>query len=125
MEQPNNPTACESSATPQHTSEPPPRYAVLESGELIFRVRRPDGSETDHQIDLLSLKLTCEETEQVHNLQVKDGAIAPTAAFLADLAARFVELGVADCTPTIAYQMWLSSYGAMETLKNALSGMPS
>jgi hypothetical protein len=103
----------------------PPARSVLESGEIVFHVRRGGECVTEHKVDLLSLKLTCEECEQSHGLQIADGRIQPTAAFLRDLAGRIQELGVENCTPTTAWQMWLAAAEAMAELKNALSEMPS
>jgi len=98
---------------------------VLESGELVFRVRRSGECVTEHHVDLLALKLTCEECEQAHGLQITDGRVQPTSAFLLDLAGRIQELGVDGCTPTTAWQMWMAAAEAMTELKNALSGTPS
>lgn len=112
MEPHRNPTTCESSP-------------ILDSGEMVFRVRRGDGCQTDHHIDLLALKLTCEECEQAHGLKVVDGGYQPTAAFLVDLAGRIELMGVERCTPTIAWQMWVQSANEMESLKNALSETPN
>jgi hypothetical protein len=109
----------------QPTSQPDRSNApVFSTGELEFRVQTKDGV-VEHKIDLLSLKLTCEECEAAHGLQAVDGRLQPTAAFLSDLAGRCESLGVCGCTGTVAWQLWLASANAMEQLKNALSGMPS
>lgn len=101
------------------------KTAVLESGELVFRVRRGQA-EVDHTIDLLALKLTCEACEQEHSLRVtEDNKLQPTTEFLVDLAGRLESLGICGCTPTVAWQIWIAAGLQMEMLKNVMSGMPN
>jgi hypothetical protein len=96
----------------------------LTTGELVFNVMTPEGP-SERRIDLLWLKLTCEEAERDNSLQVDtERRQQPTAAFLDDLAAR-LRVKVEDCTPTMAYQMWMAAAQAMNELKNAMSGMPN
>ena len=92
--------------------------SILDSGELTFRVRAADGTVTDHKMDLLRLKLTCEECESTHGLEIVDGKIQPTAAFVADLAGRLDEMGVCGCTGTVAWQIWLAAFKQMALIKN-------
>lgn len=110
MEQPSNPAR--------------PDAPVLEDGELVFRVRRVDGSETDHRLDLLCLKLTCEACEEQHGLQVKDGCLRPTPDFLVDLARRIESLGLDRCTPTLAWKVWIAAADGMQGLKKTESETP-
>ena len=101
-----------------------PTSPILSTGELVFTVLTPEGP-SERKIDLLWLKLTCEEAEKDHALQLDaNGAQITTAAFLDDLATR-LSAKVADCTPTMAWQMWISAANAMEELKNAMSGTPN
>jgi hypothetical protein len=97
---------------------------ILTTGELRFHVVTAEGT-SEQRVDLLWLKLTCEEAEKDNALQVdSEGRLQPTAQFLDDLAARLGSK-VSDCTPTMAYQMWLAASSAMTELKNAMSGMPN
>jgi hypothetical protein len=98
---------------------------LLSDGTLRFRVRRRDGSETVHDVDLLLLKVTCEQLEDQHQLQVKNGRIQPTADFLKDLASQLGGCGLDGCTPTLAWQAWIAATEAMATLKNAISETPN
>lgn len=98
---------------------------ILSDGQLRFRVRHRDGTETTHDVDLLVLKVTCEQCEDRHQLTVKDGRIQPTPEFLVDLAGRLAGCGLADCTPTLAWQAWIAATEAMTTLKNAMSETPN
>lgn len=96
--------------------------AILTTGELVFSVLTPEGP-SERKVDLLWLKLTCEEAERDNSLQVDaEGRQQATALFLDDLSSR-LSAKVADCTPTMAYQMWLAASEAMNELKNAMSGM--
>jgi hypothetical protein len=98
---------------------------VLADGTLTFEIQTADGCRFRSQMDLLQLKLICEECEAAHGLEVRDGQVQPTAAFLADLSRRLIDqCNLERCTPTIAWQIWLSAYSQMEQLKNAFSGMP-
>jgi len=110
----------------QQTSQPDiPSVPMLHDGELVFHVKRNCGETTEHRVDLLALKLTCEELEEKHGLQEKDGRMVSTAAFLLDLAAHIEAFGVEKCTPTMAWQMWISASEEMQNLKNELSEMPN
>ena len=98
---------------------------ILSTGEILFKVQREDAI-VEHRVDLLELKLTCEECEKSHTLAVDaENRMQPTAAFLRDLSGRLEQIGVCGCTPTIAYKMWISAAEAMAELKNAISGTPN
>lgn len=102
-----------------------PAHELLDSGELIFRVRRGDA-EAEFTLDLLELKLTCEEAVAAHSLaEDKTGRYVPTAAFLRDLAGRLEGLGVCGCTPTLACKFWHAAGEEWERLKNGQSETPS
>lgn len=98
---------------------------LLDDGTLKFRVKRPDGAETEHSVDLLVLKLTCEACEEQHRLQTVEGRLQPTPAFLADLAVQLGGLGLAPCTPTLAWQAWIACGEQMGRLGNAHSEKPN
>jgi len=100
---------------------------VLEDGLLHFKIRnRETGEETPHDLDVLVLRLTCEEAEATHNLQVNAaGEYIATAAFLVDLAGRITGLGISNCTPSLAFQLWSVSAREMEALKKNTNETPS
>lgn len=100
---------------------------VLDDGLLHFAIRnRTTGEETPQSIDVLLLRLTCEECEQLHRLQVNaTGEYVATAAFLLDLAKRLAGLGIADCTPSMAFQLWSASAREIEALKKNTSETPN
>jgi hypothetical protein len=100
-------------------------HNILDSGELVYGRRRGGECVTEHKIDLLVLRLVCEECVEENNLAVKDGRYVMTAGFLLDLAGRLNDVGVDGCTPTEARQLWMLSTQTQETLKNDSSGMPS
>lgn len=91
-------------------------FPILQDGQLTFRIQRGE-EETSHKLDLLELKLTCESCESKHHLQIQDGRVVATAQFLRDLAGELEALGVKNCTPTVAYQIWLAASAQLEVLK--------
>jgi hypothetical protein len=107
------------------TAEPTrPTGPILTSGDLQFQLMTPEGV-SEQRVDLLWLKLTCEEAERENELRTDtEGRMLPSAQFLDDLAAR-LSAKVPTCTPTMAYQMWIAASHAMTELKNAMSGMPN
>lgn len=100
---------------------------VLEDGQLHFKVRnRATGEEVEHGIDVLILRLTCEECERTHNLQTNArGEYVATTTFLTDLAGRLAAMGIDGCTPSIAMQLWHVSANEIEALKKNTNGTPS
>ncbi|MCI0333544.1 MAG: hypothetical protein L0228_10015 [Planctomycetes bacterium] len=100
----------------------------MEDGTLHFKVRAQDGSEREHSVDVLLLKIACEECVLKHKLATdqKTGAYVPTVEFYQDLAARLAGgLGVEGCTPSIAHQLWHASAVGIEALKKNASETPS
>ena len=97
----------------------------LVEGTIRFKLR--DGEQTtDHAIDLLVLKLVCEECERLHDLKPDDsGVLQYTAQFLYDLAGKLSGLGVPGCTPTMAYQLWHAAAMGMSDLKKNTSATPT
>ncbi|MGH8743516.1 MAG: hypothetical protein ACREUY_04480 [Burkholderiales bacterium] len=104
-----------------------PAPLEFDDGLLRFTLNnRETGEATKHTLDVLLLRLTCEEAETLHNLPLNDsGAYKPTAAFLADLAKRIEELGVPGCTASVAYQLWVASATEIESLKKNTSETPN
>lgn len=105
--------------------QPAKATILLDDGSLEFRVRHRNGDEQTISIDLLVLKLLCEECEEQHHLQVINGTTKPTPAFLMDLAGRLHNSGVLNCTPSLAWQLWFASIEQMNALKKNTSETPS
>jgi len=96
---------------------------ILASGKILFSIQTPEGPQ-DIEMDVLWLKLTCEEVEKQHNLETDaENRLIPTAKFLDDLKIKLQER-VPTCGETVAWQMWIAVAEAMSELKNAMSGMP-
>lgn len=98
----------------------------LGDGQFHFGLR-VNGEVQPRSIDIISLRLAVEEAEVMHRLQKDEhGNQKPTAAFLATLAnALKNSAGVANCTPSLAYQLWSVSGGLMDGLKKNMSEPPS
>ena len=103
----------------------PKATILLSDGSLAFRVRRGDGSEALITIDLLILKLCCEQCVDKHQLQVVDGCLPPTPEFLVDLAGRLQKFGIDGCTPSLAWPLWLAGIAQMEVLKKNMNETPT
>lgn len=98
-----------------------PDSLSLTDGVLRLTVRRSEG-ETQHELDLLVVKLTCEQCENRHALErTKDDRVVPTPEFLQDLASALTELGLEGCTPTLAWQVWIAVGNAIGELKKNMS----
>lgn len=70
-------------------------------------------------VDTLVLKLLCEECELANGIKPGD---KPTSTFLQDLAKRIRETGLdADCSATVAYQLWHAASEAISILKKNTS----
>ncbi len=95
---------------------------VLPEGTLRFRIQRSDGSETEHDADIILLKLASEQCEEKHSLEVRDGRYVPTPAFLKDLAEQYAELGINECTPTVAHLIWVTVSAEFAKLKKTTDG---
>lgn len=100
---------------------------VLDDGLLRFKIRNSaTGEQTEHAIDVLLLRLTCEECETTHRLQTNDsGAYIATAAFLTDLAAKLESQGVTGCTPSVARQLWVAGAARLDELQKKTDETPS
>jgi hypothetical protein len=103
-------------------SETKPALPELVDGQVCYRVQ---GEEQPQKIDLLVLKLACEESEREYDLQVVGGTVQYTAAFLVGLAQKLTSLGITYVTPTIAFQLWHFAGREMERLKKTLDSTPN
>lgn len=103
---------------------------ILPDGLLRFGVQSKDGTVREHAIDVLILRMACDECVLKHNLQTErqpDGSEAykMTAAFLSDLAATLAGLGVEGCTPSVARQLWFTSIVGIDELQKKTNETPS
>jgi hypothetical protein len=101
----------------------------LANGAITITATTEAGEPKSYQLDLLILKLTCEEAEQENNLQVdregpNAGNYRPTSAFLLDLSERIRGLGFDQCTPTHAMQLWNTASTMIEQLKKNIDQTP-
>lgn len=111
------------------TADPP----ILSDGLLRFGVRPAGGTDEQiivHEIDVLLLKMTCEECEAAHHLEEKanpDGSrtIYASVAFLQDLAARLQGLGLTGCTATVAKELWQQASQVIDSLKKNTNETPN
>jgi hypothetical protein len=97
--------------------------AILDDGQLHFRIA---GQEAEQAVDVLLLRLTCDECAEMHHLAIDaNNCYRPTAAFLLDLTARITALGVTGCTASVARQLWAAAVNGIEDLKKNASETPS
>ena len=94
----------------------------LIDGLIRVSVQSLDGSKRQIEVDVLILKMCCEEAETAHNY--KPGS-PPTSVFLRDLSQRLQAVGVTACTPSVAYQLWHLSGEMITTLKKNMPETPS
>ncbi|MDX1964126.1 MAG: hypothetical protein SFX18_13315 [Pirellulales bacterium] len=98
----------------------------LQTGSMKFNiVDDATGTKTPHEVDVMLLKLACEEQERTHNLEIRDGKYVPTPQFLFDLANSLKGLGLPMCTPTMAFQLWCAAGAQIETLKKNTETPPT
>ncbi len=83
---------------------------VLTDGVLRFRIERAGQEAESIELDLLIVKMELERLTVQHKLA--DGK--PTAAFAMDMVKSLEALGVANCTPTIAYSIAMAADEAWE-----------
>ena len=101
---------------------------VLDDGILRFKIKPSGGTDADVktcELDVLLLKMTCEQCERAHSLESKDGQVFASVEFLRDLAARLKNLGVENCSATVACQLWKQSYRVLDGLKKNTNETPN
>lgn len=104
---------------------------VINDGLLRFGVKPVDSEEIKHhEVDVLLLKMTCEECELAHNLKSKDGeggtkTVYATTKFLQDLAVRLQGLGIDGCSATVACQLWKQASQVIDSLKKNTNETPN
>jgi len=98
---------------------------ILSDGTLRFVVKRAGVENQTIECDLLVLKLTCEQCEDQYSLQAADGRMKPTPEFLQDLASRLGTCGIENCTPTIAWQVWIAVSEQLSQLKKSTNATPN
>lgn len=103
---------------------------VLHDGSFSFGIKLPNGEIFEQTIDLILTKIACEECERRHSLQVVNGSLQSTTAFLIDLAATLSSLGVKsapdkDCSPCVAFQLWHAVSAKIGQLKKNMNEPPN
>lgn len=99
---------------------------VFVDGQFNFFVQKSDGTQEPYTIDVLELKLICEEQERAHNLEKNErGAYIATAAFLRDLKSQFQLAGIHSCTSSMAYTLWHAAGEKFSELKKNIETPPS
>jgi hypothetical protein len=105
----------------------PTTMPEMVDGTLRFKLRPATGGEaTECSVDLMILEMTCHECVQKHDLQVnpETNCYLHTPEFLDDLADRLSGLksGVPNCTPSMAFQLWIACGHYIDVLKKTTSG---
>ena len=88
---------------------------IIEDGAVKFRVQ---GGPLDGKLlvlDVLSLVLASGPVETKYGTFAE--GFVTTAEFLADLASAFRAVGATDCSPTLAYRIWLAAWERWIELK--------
>lgn len=84
-------------------------------------VKRRDGT-TQYFRSFMEAVFACERCETKHNLaKAENGGLIPTMEFLADLATQFSEMGIADCSPDLAYKLWIGLMAKLSEEKKSAS----
>ena len=94
---------------------------TLTDGVLRFRIERAGQEAESIELDLLIVKMELERLTVQHKLT--DGK--PTAAFLFDMSNALEAIGVANCTPTIAYKIAMAADEAWEKTQKKTNSTPN
>ncbi len=97
---------------------------VLTDGVLRFRIERAGQEAESIELDLLIVTMELERLTVQHKLI--DGK--PTAAFALDMVKSLESLGVANCTPTIAYKIAMAAdeaWGETQKKTNSTPNSPT
>lgn len=92
----------------------------ISDGTLELKVQR-NGEFEVTAIDFITVNLLIGEIEDRHALKIEDGLVKPTTPFLVELAKELEGQGIAGCTPTMAWQLWIKVRSLLSTLKKNLS----
>jgi len=84
----------------------PSANGAAQDGLIKFDVRGGQYDGHTIEMDPLLVKLSAEELERKHRLEIIDGRYQPTAQFAKDLCTSLVEIGY-ECTPAIAMRAWV------------------
>ena len=93
---------------------------VIDDGTLPVTIRKPDGTEASFTLDVMQARLAAQLVEKKHGADQENWTSTPQ--FLADLAEAFASLGIAGCTPTVAYQIWHRTAELWADLKKNMLG---
>jgi len=91
----------------------PPVIDLTEVLEMESTIKIKDKS-----LDVCILSIEIADIEEQHDL--KSRGWRPTTQFLESLSAALERLGVAGCTPSVAYSVWHTVGEVMSTLKNVI-----
>lgn len=93
---------------------------TLSIDESKFSVCLRDGDTSRTiDLDLLETRLALESVERSHDIAAPGWTVTPE--FLRDLAAALAPLGLPDCSPTVAYQIWNGVVSAWADVKKNMS----
>lgn len=101
----------------------PEPLSVIDDGSLTVKVRRADGTEQTHTLDVMQARLAAQLVEKKHGADQPEWTAS--AEFLADLAQAFEGIGLPGCTPTVAYQVWHRTAELWTDLKKNMLGPPT
>ena len=93
----------------------------INDGTLAISVKR-DESVQETKLDFITLHLGLDELERKHQLKVVDGMLQPTVEFVKELSHWLRTEGIAECTPTMAWNLWRSYYTTRSQLKKSTDG---
>lgn len=100
----------------------PPNLPIMVDGQLVFGVRSPAGEIRQFTVDVMLAKVVIETVEDRNNLQSSaNGEAKVTPECLIDLANEFAKIGVTDCSPSVAYQLWFAINNGVALLKKNMS----
>lgn len=103
----------------------PETAIAFHDGSFKFGIKLPDGTVFEQTVDLILAKITCEECERRHNLQIVDGALEYTSDFLMDLTGSFTRIGLQNITVSVAFQLWHNVSAKIIQLKKNMNEPPN
>jgi len=102
-------------------SKPSEDNYVFSDGMLSFKIEGGEHGGETVSVDLLWLRLKCEELEESHKLKVNEEKqeYIPTAEFLSALS-RSIEQETGYCTPSLAFQIWVAGSRLYEEIQKKI-----
>jgi hypothetical protein len=88
-------------------------------------IKRPDGEVRPVKLDVLELRLLCQELERKHSLKREGLKVFATRDFLNDFKSQLATMGI-EASVNVAYQIWARAQEITDQLKkNTDSTQPS